>query len=267
MVDHLGWSLMARIRTIKPDAFTSETLSEIPRGTRWTFAGLWTYSDDAGRARDDIRLIKAALYPLDDATTLSDVRDDIATLASIGGVCRYVVNGRNYLHMPKWTDHQKINRPTGSRLPACPEHEGGANGYVLESDPSMSPHGGFTEDSPWEGKGREGNRDLSCAPADADGATEVAAHFAEFWDAYGKKVGKKAAEQKYAKAIKKADPGLILAAARSYIAGQRGKGKHPDFTKDPATWLHGEHWADEDSSAAPADGRIELPPLPRDFFS
>ena len=48
-----GSPLMPRIRTIKPDAFLSESLSTVPRGTRWTFAGLWTYADDKGRARDD----------------------------------------------------------------------------------------------------------------------------------------------------------------------------------------------------------------------
>lgn len=145
---------MPRIRTIKPDAFLSESLSDVPRGTRWTFAGLWTYADDAGRARDDARLIKAALYPLDDDVTLADVSHDLELLEGIGGICRYVVEGRRYLHMPKW-HHQKINRPTPAKSPPCPLHEGGGSGHVLHAEDSLSTHGGLTEGSTWEGKGRE----------------------------------------------------------------------------------------------------------------
>src|SRR5690349_16384617 len=64
--------LMARIRSLKPDAFKSESLSRVPRGTRWTFAGLWTYLDDAGRGKDNARLIWAELYPLDEDVTVED---------------------------------------------------------------------------------------------------------------------------------------------------------------------------------------------------
>jgi hypothetical protein len=163
---------MARIRTIKPDAFTSDSLSSVPRGTRWTFAGLWTYADDAGRGRDDARLIKAALYPIDDDTTLADVAHDLDLLASIGGICRYVVDGRRYLHMPKW-GHQKINRPTPAKSPPCPLHEDGGSGHVLDAEPSVTAHGGLSEGSTWEreGKGREGDREgevSDAADADAD---------------------------------------------------------------------------------------------------
>ena len=68
---------MPRIRTIKPDAFKSDSLSSVPRGTRWTFAGLWTYADDEGRARDNARLIHAELYPLDEEVTVEDVESDL----------------------------------------------------------------------------------------------------------------------------------------------------------------------------------------------
>lgn len=150
---------MPRIRTIKPDAFLSESLSSVPRGTRWTFAGLWTYADDKGRARDDARLVKAALYPLDDDVTLDDVRHDLDQLHAIGAICRYHVEGRDYLHMPTWEEHQRINRPTPAKSPPCPHHEGGMSGHVLDPDDSLSTHGAVTEPSTWEGKGREGNRE------------------------------------------------------------------------------------------------------------
>lgn len=71
--------------------------------------------------------------------------------------------------------------------------------------------------------------------------------FDEFWSVYDKKRGRKKAEQKWRLALRK--PGvtadLLIAAAGSYVDWQRQEGKHPEFTKDPATWLNGEHWTDE----------------------
>jgi hypothetical protein len=71
--------------------------------------------------------------------------------------------------------------------------------------------------------------------------------FDQFWDTYANKVGRKKAETAYAAALKKphitAD--LLIEAAATYIAWQIAEGKHPQFTKHPATWLNGEHWTDE----------------------
>lgn len=141
---------MARIRTIKPDAFTSHSLSLVPRGVRWTFAGLWTYADDDGRARDDVRLIKAALYPIDDEVSLTMLAEDLELLNKVGCICRYEVNGRYYLHMPNW-QHQVINRPSPSKLPACPQHP--VENPVDER--SVRTHGRLTERSRQERKGKE----------------------------------------------------------------------------------------------------------------
>lgn len=71
--------------------------------------------------------------------------------------------------------------------------------------------------------------------------------FVAWWDVYDKKVGRKKAEQSYRAALRK--PGVNLAllyeSAKAYIAWQRSEGKHPEFTKHPATWLNGECWNDE----------------------
>lgn len=145
---------MARIRTIKPDAFTSESLSSVSIPARWTFAGLWTYLDDDGRGRADTRLIKAALYPLDDEIQVDDIEDHLSQLEQIGAVCRYEANGRLYLHAPKFTRHQRVNRKTDSTIPECSRTTHGAL-----TEPSVSAHVVLTDNSRQEGKGREGNRE------------------------------------------------------------------------------------------------------------
>ena len=117
---------MARIRTIKPTMFSSLTVCAWPVEVRWTFAGLFTYLDDKGRALDETRLIKAELYPLDDKMTPRKVEEHLTIIASSGPLCRYEVAGQRYMHVTSWREHQRINRPTPSRIPPCPQHEEGS---------------------------------------------------------------------------------------------------------------------------------------------
>lgn len=128
---------MARIRTIKPDAFASESLSEVPIPARWTFAGLWTMADDDGRLRDEPRLVKAHVYALDDDVTAADVRQHLDALEKVDCIRRYQAGGKSYIAVTNFRDHQRINRPSPSKIPAPP----------WEETPAPPPHGGLSEDS------------------------------------------------------------------------------------------------------------------------
>lgn len=113
---------MARIRTIKPSMFSSLTVCAWPIEVRWTFAGLFTYLDDKGRGLDEPRLVKAELWPLDDKVTARRVDEYLAAISESGPLCRYSVDGRRYMHITSWAEHQRVNRPTPSRIPQCPKH-------------------------------------------------------------------------------------------------------------------------------------------------
>lgn len=223
---------MARIRTIKPDAFTSDSLSSVSVLARWTFAGLWTHCDDDGRCRSDARLIKAALFPIDDATTLKHLSGALDELEEIGCICRYEVDGRGYLHCPNFGEHQRINRRTRSTLPECPRSNHGGL-----SEDSLSGHGGYS--SGREGKGRERER----SSADAEGA------FTDFWSLYPRKVAKGAARKAWAKALKSTDAESIITALKAQLPAWQQS--DPKFVPHAATWLNGERWADEQSSVTP----------------
>lgn len=230
---------MARIRSIKPDAFHSDTLSQVPRGVRWTFAGLWTYCDDDGRGRDNLRLIQAALYPLDNDVTLEVLADDLKQLESIGAVHRYSADGRDYLHVPGWS-HQKVSHPTPSKLPPC-----GACQERLANDSGKDPEA--------LGPDREGKG------IDREPATKAAqAHFDEFWATYPRKTDKGNAKKAWAKALKKKPAGEIIAAAAAYAATK----PEPKFTAHPTTWLNGERWDDELARAPSEPPRRYLPETP-----
>lgn len=166
---------MARIRTIKPEFFTSLTVADLPLTARLTFIGLWTHVDDAGRCVDDPRLIKAAVWPLDDCTA-SDVESDLKALTESSLITRYTLKRKRYIAVTGWTEHQRINRPTDSKLPAPEDADPTPPEPVTRNNgDSVSAHAQLTEDSPQERKGREGNREGKGkdGAAEADGQTEL----------------------------------------------------------------------------------------------
>lgn len=144
---------MARIRTIKPEAFVSESLAAVSLTAERTFFGLLTQADDQGRHRDHAAIIAGQLWVLRPEHTPADVEKDLAQLADAGLICRYKgPDDKRYLHIVTWRQHQKINRPSTSRLPACPHHDAPARttpgvGAPAAGLASRSPHRCLTEPS------------------------------------------------------------------------------------------------------------------------
>ncbi|MFG3348714.1 hypothetical protein ACGF1Z_27110 [Streptomyces sp. NPDC048018] len=116
---------MARIRTIKPEAFESEDLAAVGVTAMVTFFGLLTQADDSGRFRDHPAIIAGRLWALRADHTPAHVAIDLQQLAQAGLICRYTgCDGNAYLHVVTWEKHQKIDRPSASRRPRCPAHQG-----------------------------------------------------------------------------------------------------------------------------------------------
>lgn len=108
---------MARIRSIKPEFPQSESTGRLSRDGRLLFILLWTVVDDSGRARGNSRMLASLLYPYDkDAPDLIEAW--LVELENEGMVRRYIVDGSAYLEICNWLKHQKIDKPTPSRLPS-----------------------------------------------------------------------------------------------------------------------------------------------------
>ncbi|MFD5208459.1 hypothetical protein ACFWNF_16215 [Streptomyces anulatus] len=160
---------MARIRTIKPDFFTSLTIADLTPEQRLTFIGLWTHCDDEGRCVDDPRLIKAAVWPLDDRNSV-DVEIDLKALSESSLILRYTVNRKRYLAITNWFEHQRINRPTASKLPAFEDGDPTPPSPppIRDSPDSRSAHGGHSEDSnASHPAAREGSNPSDSGPSEA----------------------------------------------------------------------------------------------------
>lgn len=111
---------VARIRTIKPEFPQSESMGAISRDARLLFCLLWTVCDDEGRTRGASRMLASLLFPYDDdAPKLID--GWLGELEGVQCIVRYSVAGSTYLQVCNWLIHQKIDKPSKSRLPAFVE--------------------------------------------------------------------------------------------------------------------------------------------------
>lgn len=116
---------MARIRSDKPEAYQSESLAEVSLAAERTFKGMATIADDLGRLADKPAQVNGELWSMRGGHSRQDLDGELQELAApdVDLVCRYTgCDGKKYLHLVTWDKHQKIDRPSKSRLPRCPVH-------------------------------------------------------------------------------------------------------------------------------------------------
>lgn len=148
---------MARIRTIKPEFPQSESMGRVSREARYCFILLWTIADDEGRLRGSSRMLASLLYPYDDDAP-KKIDGWLNELDREGCIIRYEADGNAYIQICKWLIHQKIDRPSKSKIPAFDE-----SSRILASprralDDGSGPGPGSKDqgvDQGREGKGRD----------------------------------------------------------------------------------------------------------------
>lgn len=101
---------MARIRTIKPEFWSSEQVMACTPIARLLFIGIWNFCDDGGNHPMSPRTIKALVFPGDDITTEA-VEKLLAELVAADLLITYYADGKIYLHVQGWR-HQKIDKRT-----------------------------------------------------------------------------------------------------------------------------------------------------------
>lgn len=111
---------MARIRTIKPEFPQSESMGRISRDARLAFIMLWTLSDDEGRLRGSSRMLASILFPYDEDAPQA-MPGWLGELEVEGCIIQYQVDQDSYIQICKWLHHQKIDKPSKSKIPPFDE--------------------------------------------------------------------------------------------------------------------------------------------------
>lgn len=104
-----------RIRTVKPEFWTNEKMSELHPETCLLSLALLNYADDEGFFNANPKLIKAALFPLRELSVSITV--GLRELYDIGYIAYYLgSDNRVYGHVVKFSSHQKVNNKSKSKI-------------------------------------------------------------------------------------------------------------------------------------------------------
>lgn len=156
--------LMARIRTIKPEFFTSEDICSLSPLSRLFYVSLWCESDRVGRLAWKPNTFKLRYFPGDEC----DIHAMGAELVAANLIVLYEVDGKQYAEIPTFETHQVINnREAESSIPAKPA---GENPRVKVASVRVQAEGRK------EGKGKERK----------EGNGSLTTGFDEFWNAWPK---------------------------------------------------------------------------------
>lgn len=112
---------MPRIRTLKPEAPQHRKVGRLSIWARWLWAVMITQADDEGRLVADTGQLKTWAFAYDVEITLDQVERWLQEVAQTCLVRLYTVRAVRYAYFPSWRDHQKIDRPTQSKLPIPPQ--------------------------------------------------------------------------------------------------------------------------------------------------
>jgi len=103
---------MARIRSIKPEFWTSEQIAECSPNARLLFIGMWSFCDDYGVHPASCARLKMEVFPADTISS-ADIRRMIGELTANGLIEEYEVDGSRYWYVTGWDKHQKPDTKTG----------------------------------------------------------------------------------------------------------------------------------------------------------
>jgi len=216
---------MSRARMIKPEFWTSKTISSMGHSERLLFIGLWNHADDYGVVLYNLRRIMGDVFPHDEYVTETKLKAWIEILMRLSLVIHCNHKGNDFLIIRGWDEHQRVPHPSGRRF--LPED---VQLQVL-SEHSCDPHENLMTPSLLKDKREKikEKREMVNIP------------FPDFWIAYDKKVGDKSKLEKKWNALKDSEREAIMAHIPKYKQSKPDK----QFRKDPATYLNNKSWNDE----------------------
>lgn len=163
---------MARIRTIKPEFWTSEQIAECSPIARLLFIGLWNFCDDSGIHPASIKRVKMEIFPGDDFSP-EQIQGWLEELLSKGLIKLYTAENQDFFQVTGW-HHQKIDKPN----PKYPQPDNSTTFRRTFSECSeiIPPRKG-RESKVVEGKGEEGKEPLVEPQAASTPVDEIFTHW------------------------------------------------------------------------------------------
>jgi hypothetical protein len=166
-----------RIRTVKPEFWTHPVMARLEPETQLLALALLNYADDEGYFRAEPELVRAACLPFSEGSVRT--HGGLTTLLKVGWIeVRNTGDSGMVGRIAKWQKHQRINRPSPSKLRAYWLSEGSVNAHGGLSEASLPEQGtgkgiGNTPIVPLAGDEEAGKRKAESGQSDSALALEV----------------------------------------------------------------------------------------------
>ena len=209
---------MARKRMVDPHIWESFSFAELSDLAKILFISLISHADDEGRGIAGAAYIRNMTFPHDETRRVAEVQKALSEIALHTSTQFYQVDGREYYCLLNWTDYQKVDKPSKSKLPPPPSvGEGGA----ILSRQSFGEGSGNIQGTLGEGSGNKDNRiefninnSLSPGARTSESTVSPLQRFLERWgvsaNAIGNYRGGKMAEIDWAKLSEKVEQSTFL---------------------------------------------------------
>lgn len=228
---------MARIRTIKPEFWQDELIASWPMESRLVYIALWNEADDEGRLRASTSYLRSRLFPYD---LDFDISQALLPIINSGKLTTYQINGQWYGVLPKLVEHQVINKPSKSKIPApLPESYGSLPVELpvgMEIEGKGKEQGKGREQVNGNGRDKEQGKEKPPKPP-LEGGMSLSDSFESFWKIYPERNGTKGSKQEALERFQKLrtpDVASVIQAARNYAAHCRVT---DTFPRDAARFL------------------------------
>jgi hypothetical protein len=210
---------MARIRTIKPEFFTSEDIVSLSPLARLLYIALWCEADREGRLVWKPRTFKMRYFPGDKC----DIDALSGEILDLGLVVQY---GECYAYIPTFHSHQHLNpRESKTQLP-IPDIDATVTRSPRVSDAQVGR----------EGKEREGKDTAACAELSG---------FANFWESWptsDRKQAKGKCLDKWKSINAEMTAELIVSHVERMKQSDDWKKQNGAFILAPLTYLNQRRW-------------------------
>lgn len=209
-------------RIIKESICRSDSIDSLSWFEEVLFYRLIVSCDDYGRFDGRPAIIKGSCFPLKDVTN-KDIKKALDKLSAVGLVRGYEVQGRPFLQLATWEQHQQV-RAKKSKYPPCDE----TCNQMISND-SKCPRNPIQSEY-------ESKRDISAC-----------AQFDDFWNAYPKQGNRQATEINYISVLKN-DCNLseesLVKAAENYAEFVKVLGRTGEFITKSENFLKNNYFVD-----------------------
>ncbi len=231
---------MARIRSVKPEFWSSPNLPEDP-WARLLYIAMWNWADDNGVGTANPRELLGFAFPNDEHLTVLDLRRMLVEIRRVFGVKFYEVAERPYYAIPSWEAHQKFDRRSKGKYPGPEEAESQIRWMKSEDSTESHESPSSPRSDSVAGTGEQGNRGTGIS---APAARVSESEFENAWQYWPKKVERKKSLEKFRAIARRRGVDVLTADIRRFGEAY-ARTTDKQFVPALNVWLNGERWTDE----------------------